>query len=357
MPRQAEAAPLLSIVIPSYNVRPYIDSCLDSITAQKFQDLEIIAVDGGSKDETFTSLHEHARDEPRLTVIAAGRIGPGRARNIGVQHAIGDYIWFVDGDDELAPDCLRTIADRLIAEHPDVLLINHAVLTRDGVLEPSYDNQLIEREDEATFSIADRPWLVDLSLVCWNKVVRRDFLAATGAEFATSWPHEDVPLSCDILLTARRLAVLAAVCYHYRRRSDSTTSVGLRRRHFAVFDAWRPVLDRIRLRADGSADSDGLVEVYRSFFQRSIRHCSMILDTSGYIAHADRRAFFRRMSALYKDYVPAGYRLPPGFRGIKFWLIARNSYLGYAILHPLNKVRLAVMTTISRTRALTLDST
>ena len=346
-PETKSLTPLLSIVIPCYNVARYIDRCLDSITVQAFQNIEIIAVDGGSKDETYAKVTKRAEEEPRLATIPTERIGPGRARNIGAQHATGDYIWFVDGDDQLAPGCLSVIAERLHAQRPDVLLINHAVLMPDGALRSSHDHRMIMREDDGSFEIADRPWLVDLSLVCWNKIVRREFLASAGAEFASSWPHEDVPHSCNVLLTAHRLAVFSAVCYHYRQRPGSTTSAGPRRRHFAVFETWPPVLERIRI---GTTESYRLREVYRRFFQRSIWHCSMILDTTGLIARADRRAFFRSISTMYNAYVPAGYRLPNGFRGIKFWLIARNFYVGYAALHPLNKARMAMVRTINRTR-------
>jgi CDP-glycerol glycerophosphotransferase len=137
--------------------------------------------------------------------------------------------------------------------------------------------------------------------------------------------------------------VLDRVCYLYRRqRPGSVTSTGKRYRHFLVFDAWRPILKQNRDKlAALPAASQVTEEVYHALFQRAIWHCSTILETPGYIARPDRRAFLDQLSALYSEYVPDGYRPPGGFRGVKFALIAKDSYLGYAALEPLNKARVA----------------
>jgi CDP-glycerol glycerophosphotransferase len=334
-------APLLSIVIPTYNLEHYIERCLDSITTQAFQDMEIIAVDGASTDRTCELLERRARQDPRLTVMAHGRIGPGLARNIGARRATGDYIWFVDGDDEIGPGCLSLISDRLMKERPDVLLVNHAELDSDQVLGIGQDDALLRREDGDGFSLAERPWLVDVGVVPWNKVVRREFFQSIRAEFAADWPHEDVPVSCALLLAAERLSVLGDVCYRYRRRrAGSVTDAGPRSRHFTVFEVWRGVLKQSR---DDAGEPRTSPDVYRRLFQRSICHCTGILGTAGYVASQDRRDFFGKVAKLYADYVPDRHRLPGGFRGVKFWLIARNSYVGYSILGPLNKVRVRLL--------------
>jgi CDP-glycerol glycerophosphotransferase len=336
-------APLLSLIIPVYNISGYLMPCLTSIAGQAFRDIEIIAVDGASTDRSLEVLEKFATDESRLTIRSEERVGPGSARNIGAKHAQGRYLWFVDGDDELASDCLAPIASRLAAQRPDVLVVNHAELTqgRGGdELKAGLDDRLIARAGSSCSTLADRPWLIDLRLVCWNKIVRREFFQSCGAEFDEAWPHEDLPVSCALLLAAERISILDRVCYHYRgQRPGSATTSGNRARHFLVFKRWLPILADLRnaTEARGRAGDD----LYRRFFERSISHCASILDASGYIARADRREFFRRMSRLYRRQVPAGYRGPAGFPRIKFWLVARNLYAGYVLLAPLNRLRLA----------------
>jgi CDP-glycerol glycerophosphotransferase len=337
------ARPLISIVIPTYKLEKYITSCLDSITRQEFRNIEIIVVDGGSDDQTLELLEKRMTDEPRLSVEVLGRPGPGQARDLGVQKASGEYIWFVDGDDQITEHCLTPVSDRLLAESPDVLLIRHAVVREDKTRRPGQDDYLLTRENADTFTVADRPWLLDLSLVCWNKIVRRDFYRSTGAAFAESWPHEDVPVSCELMLSAKRIAVLNHVCYLYlRQRAGAATAPGGRRdRHFTVFATWRSVLDTAQDTRGGDGHDPDL---YTWLFQRAIWHCSTILETPGYVTGRCRRAFFHQLSALYRDYAPTGYTRPTGFRGIKFWLFAHRSYLGYQILEPFNRWRVAART-------------
>jgi CDP-glycerol glycerophosphotransferase len=353
----ARSAPLLSLIIPTFNVESCIGPCIDAIASQEFSDIEIIVADGASTDATRAVLEKRARDEPRLTVQwAAQRIGPGRARNAGADKATGAYLWFVDADDLVTQDSLAAISDRLAKHRPDLLLIDHEELQADSetrkvretgagreTRKVGQDHRLIVGSDNEPFTIAQRLPMLELGLVSWNKIIRREFFESTGAEFAAAWPHEDVQVSCELMLTAREIRILDHVCYLYRRDNPgSLTNAGKRYRHFNVFDAWRPVLKRNRDKlAAPPGGSQVTEEVYHALFHRAIWHCSTILDTPGYVARPDRRAFLDQLSGLYAEYVPDGYRPPGGFRGVKFALIAKDSYLGYATLDPLNKARVA----------------
>jgi CDP-glycerol glycerophosphotransferase len=350
-PSRSGATPLLSLVIPTFNVQSFIGPCLDAIAGQAFRDVEMIVVDGASTDKTRAVLEQRQADEPRLTVEWADRkIGPGRARNTGADKATGEYLWFVDSDDLVAPDSLVAISERLAAQRPDVLLVDHDDLQEDGITTVGPDHKLIAGTGSDPFTIAQRPAMLDVGLVSWNKIIRREFFESTGAEFAVEAPHEDVPVSCELLLAAREISALHHVCYYYRKqRPGSLTTEGARNRHFTVFDVWRSVLKHKRdMLAGPSEDSQITEEVYHALFQRSIWHCSTILDTPGYIGRGDRRAFLDQLSDLYAEYVPSGYRPPGGFRGVKFALIAKDSYLGYAALDPLNKARVAAQGLIAR---------
>jgi CDP-glycerol glycerophosphotransferase len=348
IPSRPRPVPLLSIVIPTFEAEPFIGDCLNAIVRQAFQNIEIIVVDGGSKDQTPVLLEKRMTDEPRLAVICKDRIGPGRARNEGARHAIGEYLWFVDADDRVAPGALTPIAERLMAQRPDVLLVNHAVLRADAGLEQGQDDRLITGADPQPFTIAERPWMLEMGLVSWNKIVRREFFLSSQAEFAGSWPHEDVPVSCRLLLSAPRISVLNHVCYHFWKQRAGSATDAAGSRHLGVFDIWRPILTRYRDDLTVASGSTPVTkDLYRRLFQRAIWHCSTILDTRGYIAREDRRAFFGRLSALYTAYAPPGYRTPGGFRGIKFALIARDFYAGHEALDPVNKARNAMQRRIS----------
>jgi CDP-glycerol glycerophosphotransferase len=351
-PAAGAAAPMLSLIIPVYNIQEYITPCLDAIADQSFEDVEIIVVDGGSRDETLDRLAKWNIDQPRLRIQAEKEPGPGRARNRGASAATGEYVWFIDGDDLIAPGSLMLIAGRLRTTQADVLLINHEIVhPGEARRTASQDDALLSRPLPDSFTIAEQPALLGLRLVSWNKIVRREFLVRTGAKFLERFPHEDVPVSCDLLLGADRLSVLPEVCYHQLDRHDSIMNAGDPRRHFTIFEAWRPILAR------GSQDARTgerhvTRQVYHALFERAILHCSSVFDKGGsglgrlgahgFIARRDRREFFTAMHRLYADFVPDGYQLPPGVRGVKFSLIAKDRYAAYAILDPPNQLRMTI---------------
>jgi CDP-glycerol glycerophosphotransferase len=111
--------PVINVIIPVHRVEEYLDRCLDSIPGQEGADIEVIAVDDGSADRSGAILA--ARRDPRLTVIRTGATaGPGRARELGLEKATGEYLWFVDADDELAVGALAAVAAQLDRLHPDI---------------------------------------------------------------------------------------------------------------------------------------------------------------------------------------------------------------------------------------------
>ena len=337
------ASPKISVLLPVYKVEPYIEECLDSLLSQTSTDFEIIAVDGCSTDNTRELLEKKRLDEPRLTVFRASERGPGQARNIGADLARGEYLWFVDGDDEVAPEAVLAVAERLRSDRPDVLVINHQVLEADGLTD-GQDERLLAAEQGSVGPLTERPWLIDISMVSWNKIARREFFQASAGNFSPQWPHEDVAVSCRLMLRADRISVLHQVCYHFRReRPGSATKTGDPRRHFTALGAWESVLADAREQAL-AGDPAMPVSVYHWLFQRAIWHCSTILDArpagfGPYIADGDRKEFFGRMADLYDDYKLRGYRRPGGLRGVKFRLIASRLYWAYAIGDRMNRRR------------------
>ncbi len=101
--------PLLSVIIPVFNVEPYLRECLDSIFCQMQPDVEVIAINDGSTDKSPEILEEYAACEKALTVIHMEHKGISSARNTGIRTAMGKYIFFVDSDDLIAPGALKEI--------------------------------------------------------------------------------------------------------------------------------------------------------------------------------------------------------------------------------------------------------
>ena len=105
-----------SIIIPAYNAEAYLSRCLDSIFSQEFDDYEVIVINDGSSDGTAVLLERYTSKYPNLHVLAQSNQGMATARNRGLDDAQGDYILFVDSDDELMPHALSNLAPQLNGE-------------------------------------------------------------------------------------------------------------------------------------------------------------------------------------------------------------------------------------------------
>ena len=103
---------LISVIIPVYKTESYLERCIDSVLAQTWTNLQIIAVDDGSPDRSGAILDEYAKRDPRVTVIHQKNKGVSAARNAGLAAASGDYIGFVDSDDALEPDMYEVLIPR-----------------------------------------------------------------------------------------------------------------------------------------------------------------------------------------------------------------------------------------------------
>lgn len=348
---------LISVIVPVFNVQRYLPECLGSILGQKFGDIEVIAVDGGSDDRSPQILAEQAEADARLHVERKGRVGPGVARNIGIDRAKGDYLWFVDGDDTVADGALEAIACRIRALHPDLLLVGWDSVYPGGRHEAGWGFESLRRATSGAFTVDKALWAVGQTMASWGKVVRREFLLSAGVAFSEQWPHEDVPVSCRVLLAADKVAVVPQVCYHYRKNRPGAL-MEQTPKHFNIFQSYRSVLEEVRQRA-AEGDPRAGPDVQRALFERAIWHYSTIFDSGHAIGGARRRlvpgrlrrSFFSDMHAHFVDYRPAGYRACAGMRGFKFRLIERDAYRAYSVLAPANKLRVAIAHTAGRTRA------
>lgn len=338
-------------MLPAYGVQEYLPECLDSILRQAGDELEVIAVDDASPDGSGEILDAAARRDPRVRVVHLGRAGgPGNARNVGLQLAAGDYVWFIDGDDLAAEGAVKAITQRLAEDLPDVLLIDYEELYPDGRSAASPGAELLRGTPAGVFTLGQQPQVIQLTMTCWSKVISRSFLLELGAAFPPGI-HEDVPVTCAVLLAAVRISALDRVCYRYRRFRRGSFMVTTSTDHFAIFAAYRKVLDSLPKRQAGPG-VPVTASVRAALFDRAIWHYTTVAQTggigigpvgrSGLVPRRARRRFFERMHADFVRYLPPGYRYPPGARGAKFRLIERDAYWTYELLEPLNKVRVAV---------------
>ena len=131
----------ISIIIPVYNVAPYLRKCGSSVLQQTHNDLEIILVDDGAMDGSSELCEQLATEDTRIKAVHQTNQGLSEARNTGIHHATGDYLAFLDGDDEyLIPDGLQQLVAIAEQNKPDIILFQAVdVYPNHQITRPEYD--------------------------------------------------------------------------------------------------------------------------------------------------------------------------------------------------------------------------
>ncbi len=220
------ANPLFSVIVPCCDVAQYVRACLESVKRQTFADWECIAVVETSKDDTERIVREFAAGDGRCRVFAEPRSGsPAMPRNTGLDHANGEYVVFLDGDDMLADDALSCIAGR-IRERPGADIYPCAFNDwREGTgVVRTVDNWPPSAPAEMS-GLESVAWLYGHVHTPFFgaqfTVYRRAFLDDRSLRFVPGLVHEDLEFTPRVYCMARRVAPLHEPFYLYRMRDDS----------------------------------------------------------------------------------------------------------------------------------------
>ncbi|NUO59079.1 MAG: glycosyltransferase [Hamadaea sp.] len=318
--------PLLSVVVPVYRVEAYLRQCLDSILRSAPEEFELIVVDDCSPDGSGDIADSYAARDGRVRVRhLPENVGLGRARNAGLDEATGEFVWFVDSDDWLADGAIAAVTRRLAADpRLDMLIVDFARYAENtGTSRRSAMARALARSPgPEVFAAVDRPSVVGLLHVAWNRVVRRQFLLDEGLRFHPGL-YEDVSWTYPALLAARRIAFLDQVCVYYRLREGAITSTG-GARHLGMIHHWERVFAAV-------PPDHPLRPV---LFEQSMRQGIAVLGNEARIPEPRlRREFFLRLAAFQHRYAPPGWT-PPGSRihQIKYILLAKRLYPVYSAL-------------------------
>lgn len=207
---------LLSVVIPTHNVEPWIDELLGSVLECALTSMEVVVVDDHSSDGTFERLTDFASADPRVRVVRAHKRGGAGARNVGLGVSRGRYIAFADGDDIVPPGAYERLVESLEQSGSDIAFGDWLKFSSVRTWQPSKNWRVFD-EPRTEATIADEPALIRGRAV-WNKVFRRTFLNEIGLTFP------EVPRSNDIVpmtrayLSARTIDVMPDCVYLYRDR-------------------------------------------------------------------------------------------------------------------------------------------
>ena len=213
----------LSIIVPIYNVAPYLRKCVDSLLAQDISDYEIILVDDGSPDECPQICNQYAERYSNIKVIHQANAGLSVARNTGIAAATGDYILFVDSDDYLQPNVLGALMEQVERDNLDVLRFNYQNINeqyeiflpfKDAKRDVDYSEDIVDGETFLNERLG--PACYAVMFIVHREIVLQE-------QFTPNIYFEDTDWTPRMLINAQRVASTPMVVYNYLWRQGSIT--------------------------------------------------------------------------------------------------------------------------------------
>ena len=206
-----------SIIVPVYNVEKYLKNCLESILNQSYEDFEVIVVNDGTKDNSQDIIDEFVKKDNRFKGFKKKNEGIATTRNYGINKASGEYIVFVDSDDDVCENLLETIDEIIETDKPDIVRFNAATIDQDS-------KNVIEQEEfsnlcglEAFKSLMKN----DLFVALWSYAFKRDYWLKNNFKFTDGLVHEDYGLTPYVILKASKVSCTNKVLYNYYVREKS----------------------------------------------------------------------------------------------------------------------------------------
>lgn len=213
--------PMLSIIVPVYNVENYIEKCVQSLIEQTLKDTEIIIVNDGTKDKSIDIVRKF--NDKRIKIINKRNGGLSSARNVGIKVANGKYITFVDSDDFIELDSayeeMIGIANKYNA---DIVVGNASYYYNDGKkvsmnVEMSFENRIISNEQYIIKCVDTKRIFVPV----WLNIYKKDLIINNNLYFEEGILHEDELFSTQIFIKAKKIALYKKKFYDYRQRQGS----------------------------------------------------------------------------------------------------------------------------------------
>ena len=238
--------PLVSIILPVYNAQSHLDRCLGSICAQQYENLEIIVINDGSKDQSLPVCEEFRKKDSRILLVDKANSGVSDTRNLGLKLASGKYVQFVDSDDYIAPDYTARLVEAAEKSGADLVISPYTMVIPAGASKPEQVLEKIQDDlgvmhvarppetreygflpagiyDKDTFALRqmDKPASYFYS-VLWNKLYRRDLLAAHDIRFTSEmrWA-EDLVFNMQYIQYAEVFASIPQPGYYYVQNPQS----------------------------------------------------------------------------------------------------------------------------------------
>lgn len=217
--------PLISVIVPVFNVQEYVGKCVMSIRKQTYEHLEIVLVDDGSTDLSGLLCDKIKKLDARIQVIHKENGGLSSARNAGIDYAHGDFLFFVDSDDWIDPDTLELLVRIAECEHADIVECSYRNVFTDHVEEETSNTGELVIGDAAFAMQSQLDWRYFKSIAC-NKLYRK-CIFEDGKRYPKGKLHEDEFFTHQTFYAAKKLVYIDLSKYNYVRERNGSITCGI----------------------------------------------------------------------------------------------------------------------------------
>lgn len=272
----------ISCIIPAYNVEDFLDTCLRKVLKQTYADFEVLVIDDGSTDQTGRIADSWAKQDGRIKVWHTTNRGVSAARNFGLQQASGEYVMFLDADDEFEDDAFELCMSAADKSSSDVVVFNYS--ERDAVSRetlaldyPSFPTGTCVKGDTAL------EWMLRwrYGWAVWAMAVKRSLIRGRKIAFPLGVAiAEDLSFTIDVLLNADMVTFVPRPLYHYLHRAESAMTS----RYSTTQKATQAVEDAIKVETGAKAKIMGVYpQLGRAYFAHLVHfaYSNMMLPLLG----------------------------------------------------------------------------
>lgn len=300
--------PLISIIVPVYNVEKYLSRCIDSILSQTFFDFEILLIDDGSTDGSPIICDKYSNKDSRVRVFHKKNGGVSSARNLGLEYALGEWITFVDSDDWIDNNMYTLLYEEAISSNADIVLCDFYVYYSKNRIEL---NKAISTDCSKNDII--RKYILSFTSLC-NMLVRRSLYDKSSLRIPQQLTVcEDFWLSIQLLFYAKKISSVHLPLYYYNRENvNSILNNHNNLRFISEINAYLDVIDFFK--------RQNILDLYHKEISWRILKCKqdLVLDINSH----------KQFLELYPDSHKYILSCPNSFCNMKIkilmWMLVHN---------------------------------
>ena len=235
---------MISVIVPVYNVEPYLNQCVSSIVNQTYKDLEIILVNDGSTDNSGKICEQWGKKDTRITVVNQSNGGLSCARNTGIQLAQGEYISFIDSDDFIKPTYFEYLYRLLKSVNADISVCQVDNINDDGTSRKNTKITILKPLLVGSNECMSQ-FLSDTAIdtTAWRKLYRKELFDKNGIKYPVGKYHEDVYTTYKLIANANKVIIGEERLYCYRHRRGSIINSKFSSKHL---DSVKGKIERLK---------------------------------------------------------------------------------------------------------------